>query len=181
MSEIDVLVADFLAQRRIAVVGVSDRRETGCNLAYRNFKTAGYEVVAVSPRLTEFEGDPCYPDLRSIPEKPEAVFILTKPGITEQIVQQCAELGIKRVWMHCMMGTKPGLVRSMHRVKWEIDGTLTLRRSCAHGICGSDAMLINGVNRLACKVLVRDLVKEQGGVIQVAPIMGLPSGWIATV
>lgn len=62
----------------------------------------------------------------------------------------------------------------LHRVKWEQDGTLTLRRSCAHGICGSDAMLINGVNRLACKVLVRDLVKGQSGVIQIAPIMGLP-------
>ena len=109
VSKIDQLVEDFLAQKRIAVVGVSDQRETGCNLAYRNFKKAGYEVAAVNPRLSEFEGDPCYPDLRSIPEKPEAVFILTKPVITEQVVEQCAELGIKRVWMHCMMGTKPGL------------------------------------------------------------------------
>jgi predicted CoA-binding protein len=119
MSKIDVLVADFLDQRRIPVVGVSDRRETGCNLAYRNFKKAGYEVIAVNPRLKELEGDPCYPDLRSIPEKPEAAFILTKPRITEQVVEQCAELGIKRVWMHCMMGTKPGLVRGMTSVSQE--------------------------------------------------------------
>jgi succinate dehydrogenase / fumarate reductase iron-sulfur subunit len=62
----------------------------------------------------------------------------------------------------------------LHRVKWEQDGTLSLRRSCAHGICGSDAMLINGVNRLACKILVRDLVKGESGVITVAPIIGLP-------
>jgi succinate dehydrogenase / fumarate reductase iron-sulfur subunit len=62
----------------------------------------------------------------------------------------------------------------LHRVKWEQDGTLSLRRSCAHGICGSDAMLINGVNRLACKILVRDLVKGESGVIAVAPIIGLP-------
>ena len=58
----------------------------------------------------------------------------------------------------------------LHKVKWEIDGTLAFRRSCAHGICGSDAMLINGKNRLACKVLVRDLGEE----ITVAPIRGLP-------
>jgi predicted CoA-binding protein len=116
MSRVDLLVADFLAQRRIAVVGVSDRRETGCNLAYRNLKRAGYEVVAVNPRLTEFEGDPCYPDLPSVPEKPEVVFILARPGITEQVVEQCVDLGIKRVWMHCMMGTKPGLARSMTSV-----------------------------------------------------------------
>ncbi|MBE0704733.1 MAG: succinate dehydrogenase iron-sulfur subunit, partial [Afipia sp.] len=58
----------------------------------------------------------------------------------------------------------------LHRVKWEQDGTLTLRRACAHGICGSDAVRINGVNRLACKVLVRDV----GAKIQVEPILGLP-------
>ncbi len=57
----------------------------------------------------------------------------------------------------------------MHRIKWEQDGTLTLRRSCAHGVCGSDAMRINGMNRLACKVLVRDV----GARIQVEPILGL--------
>jgi succinate dehydrogenase / fumarate reductase iron-sulfur subunit len=58
----------------------------------------------------------------------------------------------------------------MHRIKWEQDGTLTLRRACAHGVCGSDAMRINGVNKLACKVLVRDV----GTKIQVEPILGLP-------
>ena len=58
----------------------------------------------------------------------------------------------------------------LHRIKWEQDGTLTLRRACAHGICGSDAMRINGMNRLACKVLARDL----GDRIQVEPIIGLP-------
>jgi predicted CoA-binding protein len=116
MAKIDPLVQDFLAQKRIAVVGVSDKRETGCNLAYRKFKGAGYTVSAVNPRLTSFEGDPCYPDLGSIPEKPDAVFILTNPSITEQVVQQCVDLGIERVWMHCLMGTKPGLAASMTSV-----------------------------------------------------------------
>ena len=116
MSKIDPLVKDFLAQKNIAVVGVSDKRETGCNLGYRKFKAAGYTVSAVNPRITTFEGDPCYPDLKSIPEKPEAVFILTNPKVTEQIVQQCVDLGIPRVWMHCMMGTKPGLAAGMTSV-----------------------------------------------------------------
>ncbi len=58
----------------------------------------------------------------------------------------------------------------LHYVKWNLDGTLALRRSCAHGICGSDAMLINGRNRLACKVLVKDL----GPRITVEPVRGLP-------
>ena len=58
----------------------------------------------------------------------------------------------------------------LHRIKWEQDGTLSLRRSCAHGVCGSDAMRINGVNRLACKILIRDV----GERVQIEPILGLP-------
>ena len=116
MAKIDSLVQDFLAQKKIAVVGVSDKRATGCNAAYHHFKQAGYTVYPVNPRLTTFEGDPCYPDLKSIPDKPDAVFILANPKVTEQIVQQCVDLGIQRVWMHCMMGTKPGLGASMTSV-----------------------------------------------------------------
>ncbi len=119
MSKIDPLVKDFLAQKKIAVVGVSDKRETGCNLGYRKFKSAGYSVSAVNPRLAAFEGDPCYPDLKSIPERPDAVFILANPKVTEQIVQQCVDLGVKHVWMHCMMGTRPGLAASMTSVSQE--------------------------------------------------------------
>jgi hypothetical protein len=57
--------------------------------------------------------------LRSIPEKPEAVFILANPGVTEQIVSECADLGIRHVWMHCMMGTRPGLATAMSSVSPE--------------------------------------------------------------
>ena len=109
MAKIDSLVQEFLAQKKIAMVGVSEKRETGCNLSYHKFKEAGYSVSAVNPHLTSYKGQPCYPDLKSIPEKPEAVFILANPKVTEQIVQQCVDLGIKHVWMHCLMGTKPGL------------------------------------------------------------------------
>ena len=116
MSQVDALVKDFLAQKRIAVVGVSDKRETGCNAGYKRFKEAGYTVYAVNPRITTFEGAPCYPDLKSIPDKPDAVFILANPQVTDLIVQQCVELGVKHVWMHCMMGTKPGLAQGMTSV-----------------------------------------------------------------
>lgn len=119
MSKIDALVRDFLAQKKIAVVGVSDKRETGCNSNYKKFKETGYTVYAVNPRLTTFDGAPCYPDLKSIPEKPDAVFILASPKVTDQIVRQCVELGIKHVWMHCLMGTRPGLAASMTSVSPE--------------------------------------------------------------
>jgi len=116
MATLDVMVQDFLAQKKIAVVGVSDKRDTGCNLNYQKFKENGYQVYAVNPRITEFKGDPCYPDLKAIPEKPDAVFILANPKVTDQIVRQCVDLGIKHVWMHCMMGTKPGLAAGMTSV-----------------------------------------------------------------
>ena len=116
MSKVDELVKDFLAQKRIAVVGVSDRRETGCNESYKRFKAAGYAVSAVNPRISTFQGDPCYPDLKAVPQKPDAVFILASPKVTEQMVQQCVDLGIKHVWMHCMLGTKVGLGASMTSV-----------------------------------------------------------------
>ena len=57
---------------------------------------------------------------------------------------------------------------ALNTIKWYQDGTLTYRRSCAHGVCGSDAMRINGVNRLACKVLMRDVGSE----VVVEPLMG---------
>lgn len=116
MAKIDFLVKEFLSQERIAVVGVSDQRDTGCNAAHRNFQKAGYKVFPVNPGISKFDGAPCYPDLASIPEKPQAVFILTNPDVTEQVVDQCVELGVKHVWMHCMMGTKPGLAKGMTNV-----------------------------------------------------------------
>ena len=119
MAKVDDLVKSFLDQKKIAIVGVSDKRETGCNLAYKKFKENGYQVYAVNPRISAYDGEPCYADLRSIPDKPEAVFILANPKVTEQIVGQCVELGIKHVWMHCMMGTKPGLAAGMTSVSQE--------------------------------------------------------------
>ena len=116
MATIETLVQDFLAQKKIAVVGVSDKRETGCNVGYQKFQEAGYTVFAVNPHLTTFKGAACYPDLRSLPEKPDAVFILANPKVTDQIVRQCVDLGVKHIWMHCMMGTKPGLAAGITSV-----------------------------------------------------------------
>ncbi|MCM2389339.1 succinate dehydrogenase iron-sulfur subunit [Streptomyces albipurpureus] len=66
---------------------------------------------------------------------------------------------------------KERVLDGLHKIKWDVDGTLTFRRSCAHGICGSDAMRINGKNRLACKTLIKDLNPEKP--ITVEPIKGL--------
>ena len=62
------------------------------------------------------------------------------------------------------------LLDALNTIKWTMDGTLTYRRSCAHGVCGSDAMRINGRNRLACKVLMRDV----GEKVTIEPMLGYP-------
>ncbi|KJY42697.1 succinate dehydrogenase [Streptomyces sp. NRRL B-1568] len=66
---------------------------------------------------------------------------------------------------------KERVLDALHKIKWDLDGSLTFRRSCAHGICGSDAMRINGRNRLACKTLIKDLNPDKP--ITVEPIKGL--------
>ncbi|MFF7728353.1 succinate dehydrogenase iron-sulfur subunit [Streptomyces sp. NPDC008001] len=66
---------------------------------------------------------------------------------------------------------KERVLDALHKIKWDVDGTLTFRRSCAHGICGSDAMRINGKNRLACKTLIKDINPSKP--ITVEPIKGL--------
>jgi succinate dehydrogenase / fumarate reductase iron-sulfur subunit len=75
-------------------------------------------------------------------------------------------------WERYEVPTEPGdrLLDSLHHIKWQMDGSLTFRRSCAHGVCGSDAMRVNGVNRLACKILIKDLGDE----VMIEPIKGLP-------
>ena len=63
------------------------------------------------------------------------------------------------------------LLDGLMYIKRNLDGTLSFRKSCAHGICGSDAMLINGVERLACKTLVQDVAKEENAVVVFEPLM----------
>ncbi|MCD0481870.1 succinate dehydrogenase iron-sulfur subunit [Streptacidiphilus sp. ASG 303] len=77
------------------------------------------------------------------------------------------------VWVdyELLADPKERVLDALHKIKWEQDGTLTFRRSCAHGICGSDAMRINGRNRLACKTLIKDVSPEKP--ITVEAIKGL--------
>jgi hypothetical protein len=101
MSNISELIEDFLAQKRIAVVGVSRSGDSVANLIYNKFKSAGYTVYAINPNATTVEGDPCYPDVKSTPEHPDAAMIVTTREVTEKIVRDCADAHIDRVWMHC--------------------------------------------------------------------------------
>ena len=101
MQSINQAAAEFLASKRIAVTGVSRTPKThGSNNVYRRLRERGYEVFAVNPNTGQVEGDRCYPDLASIPGGVQAVVIGTRPEIAEDAMRECAELGIKQVWMH---------------------------------------------------------------------------------
>lgn len=95
-------VDDFLAQKRIAVAGVSrdNSHHPVGNLIYHRLKKTGHDVFPVNPNMQTFEGEECYPNLRSIPGGVDGVVVITRPDVTKQIVQECGEAGVPRVWMH---------------------------------------------------------------------------------
>jgi succinate dehydrogenase / fumarate reductase iron-sulfur subunit len=92
-------------------------------------------------------------------------------SLTLKIRRYNPEVSDEAWWDEFTVGADPQerLVEVLHDVKWHQDGTLSFRRSCSHGICGSDAMLINGRNALACKVLVADVAPK----VTIEPIRGL--------
>lgn len=101
MQPIKEAAGEFLTHQRVAVTGVSRNPGShGSNAVYKRLKDRGYEVYAVNPNADVVEGDRAYPDLRSIPDGVEWVLIGTRPEHAWGTVQECAELGITRVWMH---------------------------------------------------------------------------------
>jgi uncharacterized protein len=101
MQNVKEAASTFLANKWVAVTGVSRTAKThGSNTVYRRLRERGYDVFAVNPNAQEVEGDRCYADLRSIPGGVDAVVIGTRSEIAEDTMRECADLGIKHVWMH---------------------------------------------------------------------------------
>jgi predicted CoA-binding protein len=101
MTTIKEAASDFLSHKRVAVTGVSRKPGShGSNVVYKRLRERGYDVFPVNPNAEAVEGDPAYHDLSSIPGGVEAVVIGTRPEIAEETMRECAELGIKHVWMH---------------------------------------------------------------------------------
>ena len=95
---------EFLNHRRIAVAGVSRDQANAANLIYRKLRESGYQVYALNPKTTAVEGDPCYPDLEALPEAVDGVVIATHPDASLEIVQACARLGVRHIWIHKSIG-----------------------------------------------------------------------------
>lgn len=101
MATIKEAAEEFLAQKRIAVTGVSRKpSDHGANTVFKRLRDRGYEVFAVNPNTDEVEGAPSFHDLKSIPGGVDAVVIGTSPSRADDTMRECVELGIHRVWMH---------------------------------------------------------------------------------
>jgi predicted CoA-binding protein len=92
-------VDDFLAQRTLAVVGVSREGKKFGNMAYRELKAKGYQLFPINPNADSIEGDRCYPSLTALPGPVDGVLIVVPPAETERVVRDVAAAKIRRVWM----------------------------------------------------------------------------------
>jgi predicted CoA-binding protein len=95
---------DFLSAQCIAVAGVSRTKKDAANAIYTRLREDGYRVFAINPKAEKVEGDVCYTNLKAVPEQIEGLVIVTKPEMTEELVRQCPEAGVKKVWMHKSIG-----------------------------------------------------------------------------
>jgi len=104
MVETSESVARFLRGRRIAVAGVSRNPSQAANAVFHKLKGSGYEVFPINPKASEVENVGCYSDVGSVPGQLDGVVIATAPDISVQIVRQCRDHGVGRVWLHRSFG-----------------------------------------------------------------------------
>jgi len=93
-------VQSFLAQKRIAVSGLSRTKDSGAGAIYLKLRARGYQVFALHPEAQSLHGDACYANLSAIPGGVDAVFIMNSPDVSEQVADEALKLGVKHVWMH---------------------------------------------------------------------------------
>jgi len=92
-------IDDFLAQQRIAVVGVSRNPKKFANLVYRALKTRGYRLYPVNPHTDLLEGDRCYHSVNELPEPVDGALVMLPAAVSSEVVRRCAEAGIPRIWL----------------------------------------------------------------------------------
>ena len=93
------LIKEFMAQKRFAVVGATTDTKKYGNEIFRNLISRGYEVYPVNPKLKGLEGTKCYPSLSNIPVKVDVVNFVVPPPVTEEILKECKELELDRIWL----------------------------------------------------------------------------------
>jgi len=94
------MIDDFLAQRHLAFVGVSHDPEEFSAGVYRELKSHGYELIPVNPHAEEIDGDRCWPSIRETPEGIDGAIVMVPADRSAEVVQECIDRGIPRVWLH---------------------------------------------------------------------------------
>lgn len=97
-------IQDFLGQKRLAIAGVSRQPKDFSRAVLREFRERGYDAVPVNPEAREMDGQPCFARLQDIEPSVDGVLCMTPPALTEKVVRDCAEAGVKRVWMYRATG-----------------------------------------------------------------------------
>lgn len=103
-------VADFVSQRKLAVVGVSRKKLKFGNLAFRELKRKGYKLFPVHPHAEQLEGERCSASLAALPEPVDGLLVIVPPAQAEQVVREAAAAGIRRVWLQQGAGS-PAAIR----------------------------------------------------------------------
>jgi predicted CoA-binding protein len=140
-TSLNLKIREFLDQKRIAVAGVSRHNNNHPigNLIYHRLKKSGHEVFAVNPNMPVFEDEQCYQNIQSIPGGVDGVVIITRPEITDQIVEDCYKAGVRRVWIH------EGVSRKATSVSQKaVDFCIKNKISVIAGVC--PMMYGNGVD-----------------------------------
>jgi len=93
-------IQDFLAQKRIAMIGISRQPKDFSIMLFEEFVRRGYDVVPVNPALPEILGRRCYARVQDVQPPVDAAILMTSPAVTEAVIGDCAEAGIRHVWMY---------------------------------------------------------------------------------
>lgn len=147
MVRIPDSVHQFLESKRIAVAGVSRDSTQPANAIFRRLRDTGHDVVPINPNATELEGAACYRDVRSVPVPIDAAMIATHPDASIDVVRQCAERGVRRVWFHRLVGS--GSVSGVAVAEARALGMEAIVGGCPLMYCGN----VDPFHRCMCAVL----------------------------
>lgn len=132
-------IQDFLAQKRIAVVGVSRNSKDFNSMLFRDLRKGGYDVVPVNPHVTEVDGLRCFDRVQAISPPVDGVLIMTPRNVTDTIAQDCVEAGVRRVWMYQAAG--PGAVSQSAVELCEKNGVSVVAGGCPYMFLPKPALI----------------------------------------